>query len=228
MRHFSSTFVSSSSRLTAVVGACLVSLCAATASAAEPTTTTTEVTAPAGSPVVVVNTAPAPAAPVADPAWVVPVQPAPAPAPVPTSSRIAVDFHPHPMAAPTIEQQIYSRKVAEVSRARGLRVAGWATLGSTYGFSALIGTIAIDTSSRGPLRNYGYSMLIPVAGPFMAAFNSRSATGGLLTVSLGVAQAAGLGMAIVGGMRHRRLQRELTLTAMPTQGGGQVGMSMRF
>jgi hypothetical protein len=242
MRRLSSPFAPSSSPFTAMVGACLVSLCATTAFAAQPAaaapapaSTTTEVTAPAGSPVVVVNTttvpapapapAPAVAAPAPHPSWNVPVQPAPV-ATVP--SRIAVDFHPHPMAPPTAAQQARSFKVAEVSRARGLRIGGWATLGSSYAFSALVGTITIDTAGTDRMRHFGYWMTVPVVGPFAAAFHSRSATGALLTTSLGVAQAAGLGMAIVGGFRHRRLKRELTLTAMPTRGGGYAGVSMRF
>jgi hypothetical protein len=241
MRRHSSSFASSS-RFVAALGACVVSLCATAAIAAEPSTvapgpapatSSTQVTAPAGSPVVVVNTtvpapapavAPAPAPAPAPEAWVVPVQPAPAPA---LPSRIAVDFHPHPMVPPTPEQLAQTRRMADLTRARSLRVSGWVTLGSTYLFSALVGTIAIDTGSD-RIRNYGAWMLVPVAGPFGAAFQARSATGALLTTTLGVAQAAGLGMAIVGGVRHRRLKRELTLTAMPTRGGGHVGLSMRF
>lgn len=231
--------IASSTRFAAALGAVgLASLCATAAIAAEPAapapapaTSTTQVTAPAGSPVVVVNTTvPAPApAPVVAPApakeaWVVPVQPAPAPA---VPGRIAVDVYPHPIAPPSPEEIARSRRMAELSHARNLRVGGWVTLGSTYLFSALIGTVAIDTGSS-RIQRYGYWMTIPVAGPFGAAFQTRSATAALLTTTLGVAQAAGLGMAIVGGARHRRLKRELTLTAMPTRGGGHVGFSMRF
>ena len=71
-------------------------------------------------------------------------------------------------------------------------------------------------------------MTVPVVGPFAAAFNSRSATGALLTTSLGVAQLAGLSMALIGTARHRRLKRELSLAAMPTRDGGHVALSMRF
>lgn len=245
MRRHSSPLAPSSRFAAAALGACVVALCATSAVAAEPapapapapaSTTTTQVTAPAGNPVVVVNTtvpvpaaAPAPAPAPAPQAWVVPVQPAPAPAPAATvPSRIAVDFHPHPMAEPTPEQLARSRRQAELDKARNLRIGGWVLLGTTYGLSALIGTVAIDTAGRDRMRTYGYWMVTPVAGPFGAAFQTRSATGALLTTSLGVAQAVGLGMAIVGGARHRRLKRELSLTAMPTRNGGHVGLSMRF
>jgi hypothetical protein len=131
------------------------------------------------------------------------------------------------MALPSREQLEHSRRMAELSRARNLRIGGWVTLGSSYLFSALVGTVAIDAGSE-RIRHYGYWMTVPVAGPFAAAFHTRSATGALLTTSLGIAQAAGLGMAIVGGARHRRLKRELSFTAMPTRGGGHVGLTMRF
>ncbi|MEX1369126.1 MAG: hypothetical protein AB1Z98_38720 [Nannocystaceae bacterium] len=224
---------------TAFTACGVLSLCATTASAAQPAaapapapaqTTRTEVTAPAGTPVVVVNnTAPA-AAPAPAPIPLVAPTPAPAstPAPVPSGGRIAVDLYPQPMAAPSAAERQRLQLVAEHSRARSLRVAGWATLGSTYALSALIGTITIDNTSPGRMRNYGYWMTVPVAGPFAAAFQTRSATGALLTTTLGVAQAAGLAMALVGGHRHRRFKRQLSLAAAPTRGGGHVGVTMRF
>ncbi|MCA9654558.1 MAG: hypothetical protein KC501_31880 [Myxococcales bacterium] len=232
----------------AFAAASVVTLCATTASAAQPAApapapaqqTRTEVTAPAGTPVVVVNNtsnptpaaAPAPAvipvvAPV--PAPVVATAPVPAPVPVPSGGHIAVDLYPQPMAGPSPAERRRLQLMAEQSRARSLRIAGWATLGGTYGFSALIGTISIDSTSPGDrMRGYGYSMVLPVAGPFIAAFHTRSATGALLTTSLGVAQAVGLGMALVGGHRYRRFKRDLSIAAAPTRGGGQIGVSMRF
>lgn len=233
-------------RSLALAAAGVVTLCASTAMAAQPpapapaqttTTTRTEVSTPAGQPVVVVNNTanPTPApAPAPAPVPVVatapaPVATAPAPAPVPSGGHIAVDLYPQPMAGPTPEERRRLQLMSEQSRARSLRIAGWATLGGTYGFSALIGTVAIDTTSPGDrMRNYGLAMTVPVAGPFIAAFQTRSATGALLTTSLGVAQAVGLGMAIIGGHRYRRFKRDLSIAAAPTRGGAQVGVTMRF
>lgn len=235
----------------AFAAAGVITLCASTASAAQPaapapapahtttTTTRTEVSSPAGQPVVVVNNTsnPAPAAatpapapvPVVAPAPARTAAPAPAPTPVPSGGRIAVDLYPQPMAGPSPAEHRRLQLIAEKSRARSLRIAGWATLGGSYGFSALIGTTTIDTTSSGDrLRGYGYAMTIPVAGPFIAAFQTRSATGALFTTSLGVAQVVGLGMAIVGGHRYRRFKRDLSIAAAPTRGGAQVGVTMRF
>ena len=110
-------------------------------------------------------------------------------------------------------------------------IGGWATLRNQLsGFSALIGTIAIDTCRTVVAHEvaYGGWMTVPVAGPFGAAFNAETATGTLFTATLGVAQAAGITMALVGTARHRRAKRDLRLMAMPTRTGGQVGLSMRF
>lgn len=237
------------SRSLSVVAAGVMWACASTAMAAPAPApapasqaSSTEVSAPAGTPIVVVNntttTTPAPAAapavvapvPVAAPVATAPVATAPAtPAAAPTiPARISVDLTPHPMAPPSKAEWLRLQRVSEMSRARSLRAAGWATLGGTYGFSALIGTIALDSAGSNRGRRYGAWMTLPVAGPFVSAFHTRTATGALVTTSLGVAQAAGLAMALIGGSRYRRLKRQLSLAAAPTRDGGRVAFSMRF
>ncbi|MCA9706763.1 MAG: AAA family ATPase [Myxococcales bacterium] len=126
-------------------------------------------------------------------------------------------------------EQARADKKAEKGRALGLAAAGWSLLGSTYLMSALIGTISIDVADGDArLRRFGTWMTVPVAGPFAAAFNARSATGTLFTTTLGLAQAAGFTMALIGTSRHRRAKRDLQLMAMPTRGGGHLGVRMRF
>jgi len=213
-------------RLTALVGATVVSLAAATASAAQPApgpapaSSTAEVAAPADGTVVVVSTTTAPA-PAPAPAPVAVAAPAPAPA-------VAATTDVRPAPEPVRADLALSAKRAEKGKALGLAIAGWSMFGSTYLVSALVGTVTLDTTSDPRLQRYGTWMTVPVAGPFAAAFNSRSATGTLFTTTLGVAQAAGITMALVGTIRHRRAKRDLRLMAMPTRDGGQVGLSMRF
>ncbi len=208
---------------------------------AEPTSTVTTAGTPS-QPIIVVNTnvpvAPSQSTVSPRDSWEVQrVEPQPAPVPVQAApapiipDHIRVDVHPHPMEAPTMAPVDHKRLqlVADTSRARNLMIAGWATLGGTYAFSALTGTIAIDTARNTRMRNYGAWMTIPVAGPFAAAFYTRTATGGLLTTALGVAQGGGLLMALVGGARHRRLKNQLAIAVAPTgDGGGQIGVSGRF
>lgn len=230
MRHLRPSFAPSSSRFAAVAGVCAVSLWAATASAAQPAvppapaSTTTEVAAPAEGPVVVVSTtttAPAPA-PTAAPA------PATTPAPAPVVTAPAVEPAPASDAAIDRLDAARARKKAEKGRAVGLMAAGFSVWGSTYLVSALIGAASIDLAGDEQVSRYGRWMTVPVVGPFGAAFNARSATGTLFSTTLGLAQAAGFTMAVIGVARHRRIKRDLQLMAMPTQGGGHIGMRMRF
>jgi hypothetical protein len=190
---------------------------------------------------VIVNTPPAPA-PAPTPWVIAPIEPrsapvtcpvpppAPAPAPVVVPTQIRVDWTPQPMKPPSKEELARLRLVGETSRAHGLAVAGWTTLGAGYVMSALVGTIAMDTADGSRRRTlYGGWMTIPVGGPFIAAFYARSNTGGLFTAALGVTQVAGLAMGMVGSVRHRRLKRQLTLAAAPMpNGGGAVAVSGRF
>lgn len=231
MRHLRQSFVPTSSRVLALVGACAVSLSAGAASAAQPAaapapapTTTTEVAAPSDGSVVVVSTtttpAPAPAA----------VAPAPASAPAAAPVIVAPTVEPPPASDPALDRldAARARKQAEKGRALGLAAAGWSVWGSTYLLSALIGTASIDLGDTAQQRRYGTWMTVPVAGPFFAAFNARSATGTLFTTTLGLAQAAGFTMAVIGTARHRRAKRDLQMMAMPTYGGGHIGVRMRF
>lgn len=189
-----------------------------TGPAPEPTSTA----APAAAP------APAPAP------WVIqPIEPAPAPAPAPAPvmpTQVRVDMYPHPMAPPSRDELARLKLVSETSRAHGLAVAGWATLGGTYAMSALIGTIAMDTAEGSRRRKlYGGWMTIPVGGPFVAAVYARSSTGKLLTASLGIAQGVGLVVGVLGSVRHRRLKRRMSIAAAPMpEGGGTVAVSGRF
>jgi hypothetical protein len=105
--------------------------------------------------------------------------------------------------------------------------AGWSIFGAMYVSSALVGTASIDLAGDDDrARAYGHRMLLPVAGPFMAAFVSRTATGALMTAMLGAAQATGLVLATAGHVRLHRLRREMRLTA--SVAGPTVGLRMQF
>ncbi len=238
MRHLRPSVSSRLPRLAAIAGAAMISMTAATASAAQPAVPpapgpahTTEVATPNGDTVVVVNTtttstpAPAPA-----PVAVAVAAPAPVPvvAPAPAPVANSTDVPPPPVPRPSRHEQALAEKKSEKGKAMGLAIGGWAMFGSTYFVSALIGTVTLDTTTEPHMRRFGRWMTLPVAGPFGAAFNARSATGTLFTTTLGLAQAAGFTMAVIGTARHRRAKRDLRLMAMPTRNGGQFGMSMRF
>jgi len=81
-----------------------------------------------------------------------------------------------------------------VTRARVGLVAGGASMfGATYLISILVGSVMQDTSGHN-----GYSLLIPVAGPFVEMRYSGYASVDVVLALDGLAQAAGLAMLIAG------------------------------
>ncbi len=112
-------------------------------------------------------------------------------------------------------------------KARRLAITGYSMLGSVYAASILMGAIAIDVGAP----EWGVSMMVPVAGPFVAAgyaiTGTGSVTAGMGTLAIGAVQVAGLTMGIVGTRRARRL-KNVSLAATPTRGGGHVAMRWRF
>jgi len=161
---------------------------------------------PPGTTVIVnAHSAPAPA-PVATPA--------PAPAP-----PVVQDPAPLPAPAPPPAPR------PKIRTGRGLLAGGISLAGTTYLVSSLSGALAADLGS--PM--WGRSMMIPVAGPFIATGFTDTYTGAWFTAALGVAQAAGVVMTIVGASRHRRYRRsQVSMAAAPTRGGGHAALTVRF
>lgn len=93
-------------------------------------------------------------------------------------------------------------------RRSGLMIAGIFTFGGSYIGTAFNGAYIYDNchraSDEGRCRQIATKMLIPVAGPFMAIEDSRSATNRVKLGFLGGVQAAGAAMAVVGGVMHIR------------------------
>ncbi len=119
-----------------------------------------------------------------------------------------------------------------VSKPRmGLLVGGIVTFGISYGVTALVGAVALDTS-RGSSQTW--PLLIPVIGPFIQmAVTPVPGLNVLLAVD-GLVQATGVGLFIAGlAARTVTLVRtaNLTLTPVPvvTAGGGNgLGIAGTF
>ena len=80
-------------------------------------------------------------------------------------------------------------------------------------------------------RNRGRSLLIPVAGPFIAMHFTNSARRKYWQAVNGSLQASTLVMAILGARmyrQHNKAKRRAQLTASASPEGAQLGMSMRF
>lgn len=108
---------------------------------------------------------------------------------------------------------------------RPMMIAGISLLASTYVISSLSGALAADNGHT----RWGRRMLIPIAGPFLAAPVTRSYTAAWFTGLLGVAQLAGFTLWAVGGARHRKFKRrQMSFAAAPTRGGGSAALTVRF
>jgi hypothetical protein len=122
-------------------------------------------------------------------------------------------------------------------RGVGLMVAGFTMLGAGWLLSAVSGAAAIDTrdgadpAEQDRRRAFGTRLMIPVGGPFAAAFVADSATGALFSSLAGVVQVAGLALGIGGSVifaRDRRAAGRVAVTGGPLPSGGMATMQVRF
>lgn len=102
------------------------------------------------------------------------------------------------------------------NRGLGLTIAGFSIFGFSYLIAAASGTVAIDAGAS----DIGRPLLIPVAGPFIAATRAGTATGGFGLGFAGIVQLAGLGMGIGGAVMFGNSRRKAQLSAAP--GGLQL------
>ena len=99
----------------------------------------------------------------------------------------------------------------------GKAAFGFGMFGVSYLIAAVTGTSMIDAGAE----ELGRPLLIPVAGPFVTAARSRSATVGFGFALGGVVQIAGLGLGITGAVQLGKARRNAPqLSAAP--GGLQL------
>lgn len=95
-------------------------------------------------------------------------------------------------------------------------IAGLGVFSISYIISVTAGAILIDSGEE----EVGRPLLIPVAGPFIGIGRTSSAVAGLGLGFGGIAQLAGLGMAIGGGVMFGRSRRQAQMSFTP--GGFQL------
>jgi hypothetical protein len=84
-------------------------------------------------------------------------------------------------------------------------IGGIATLGGSYLFSALVGSMIMDSECSSCMER-GRWLFVPVLGPFVAA--SREPDGGKAVLTLlGAVQVAGAALMIGGIVRFKRTKR---------------------
>lgn len=112
-----------------------------------------------------------------------------------------------------------------------MTAGGFAGLLGVYVLTSLVGVIVADVKDDNPrLHRYGRRLLIPVAGPWIAISDTRSATAAWFTGFSGVLQAAGLVLGMVGAIRlgTHRAKTRLAFDGSMHPGGGRLGVTLRF
>jgi hypothetical protein len=110
-------------------------------------------------------------------------------------------------------------------------IAGFATLGGSYLFTALVGMQLLSYESSHPnetclnCETIGSDLLIPLAGPWIAMTEKdQSKTGPAVLAMLGLAQATGVVLTIAGIIQYKNsAPPSVTVGLAPLPGGGAVG-----
>lgn len=95
------------------------------------------------------------------------------------------------------------------NRGMGMMIAGFSIFSISYLITAGVGTALIDNGRQAT----GRPLLIPVAGPFIAASRQPYATVGFGLGFVGVIQLAGLGMGVGGAVMLGTARRQARLSA---------------
>ncbi len=82
---------------------------------------------------------------------------------------------------------------------RSLMIAGGSVLAASYGVAVVTGAALVDGDCR-TCEDVGWSLLIPVAGPYIAAGVADKGKG--LLVLLGTVQVIGVGLLVGGGIQY--------------------------
>jgi hypothetical protein len=102
------------------------------------------------------------------------------------------------------------------NRGLGMAISGFSIFGVSYLITAGIGAVAIDAGDP----EVGRPLMIPIAGPFIAAARLDSATAGFGLGFVGIIQAATLGMGIAGSVMLAKARKNSRVSA--NAGGLQV------
>jgi len=114
--------------------------------------------------------------------------PAAVPPPAPGAPPAPVQYAP---------RRIYPRK--------GMMITGWVMLGASWLLATLIGSIqndVCDLTENDRCKSLAKSMIIPVAGPFLAMYYSNSSSQQWGLGVLGASEVLGLVLGIVGTIQH--------------------------
>lgn len=146
------------------------------------------------------------------------MQPQPQPVADPAAQAQAVPAPVYEPQAQPLPPQPLPPPPPNRNRGLGLMIAGVSVFSFSYLMSVVAGVVLIDSNKE----EIGRPLLIPVAGPFIGIGRTGSATAGLGLAFAGIAQLAGLGMGIGGGVMLGRARRQAQLSFAPG------GLQLRF
>lgn len=110
---------------------------------------------------------------------------------------------------------------------RSLMIAGASVLLASYGVAVVTGAALVDGDCR-TCEDVGWSLLIPVAGPYIAAGVADKGKG--LLVLLGTVQVIGVGLLVGGGIQYamtkRAAQQQSSALSLKLPRGGDVSFDV--
>jgi hypothetical protein len=112
----------------------------------------------------------------------------------------------------------------------GMAAGGFSVFGASFLITALAGAITIDNGNADNDERevqLGQALMIPVAGPFVGAARTRSATGAFGSALVGVIQVSTLTVGIIGSVKIARSNRQLRMSLKPGYAGG-AGFELKF
>jgi hypothetical protein len=149
--------------------------------------------------------------------------------------------------APSVPPPVPTPRIASPSLRSGKKmiIVGASTLASIYFLSTLAGALAIDggrddretdpsTGMPGAPNHrrmrFGRSLLIPIAGPFIAIAHADTAALRWAMVMTGMAQVTTAALVVAGSIRTVRARRQerMWFGAGPAQGGAMISLRGRF
>jgi len=164
--------------------------------------------------------------------------PPPPPVPPPPPGAQPTPGAPQYVLVPVEEYRQQQQKPPRKRRSAGMMIAGIVIFGVAYIPPAIIGSAVADVDRDVCDCGDGYRMMIPVVGPLTllhepGEYNALNA----LLIFDAVAQSAGVVLAVFGIMRLSANREDelasdtepgLSFTALPTPGGAQGALQLRF
>lgn len=158
----------------------------------------------------------------------------------PPPGEAAAAQPPPPHAAGPIAPQPPPRvRPRRSRRGLGMMISGYSAFFAVWLVTAIAGAATFDSADsdflddadRDRQRAVGRRLMIPLGGPYAAAFVTDTATGALFSVLSGLAQTATLTLGITGTViyaRNQRAYRQVALGAAPIRGGSMMQLGVRF